>query len=72
MMIMLSMFFFMPEVKYRAMSNLLNVCLAILNIATSFWHIKKCRLIYKRNGIYRNKSSHFFKHQHEYLCRVFL
>ena len=68
-MIMLSMFIFMPEVKDRAMSRLLNACFAILNIATSFWHIKKRRVIYKRNGIYQNKSSHFFKHQHEYLCK---
>jgi len=32
--------FFIPEVKNRAMSNLLHACFAILNIATSFGSLK--------------------------------
>jgi len=48
-MIRLSMGFFIPEVKNRAMSSLLNACFAILDIATNFWLIQTCGVIYKRN-----------------------
>ena len=68
MMIVLSMFFFMQEVKVRAMSRLLNACFAILNGATSFWHIQNFRLIYKKMAFIRRSHSHFYKHQHEYVC----
>jgi len=42
-------FFFIPEVKNRTVSRLLNACFAIINRATSFWLIQNCEDIYRTN-----------------------
>jgi len=49
MTITLSMGYFITEVKNRATSRLLNACVAVLTIATSFSLIQNCGVIYKTN-----------------------
>jgi len=67
MMIILSMDFFLPKVKNRAMRRLLKACFAILNMATSACFLRNCGVIYKTNN--HQKSPQFFKQQHEFLYK---
>jgi len=58
MMIILRLYFFIPKVKNRAISCLLNACFAILNVAASFWLIQNCAVIsYNKCGIYQNNRN---------------
>ena len=65
-------FFFIPDVKNRVISRLLSACacFAILNIATSFWCSQNCGVIYTNICIiYHNKSLQIFRQQHQYFSK---
>jgi len=62
--------FFLPisEVKNRVMNRLHNACFAILNIATSFWVLQNCGVIYKTNTTFIRTSSRKFSSNSTNIC----
>jgi len=58
MMIILSIDFFIPEVKNRSMSRLLNACFAILSIASSVWLLHHFGFIYETSTAFIRTTSH--------------
>jgi len=69
MIIILSLDFFIPEVKNQAMSRLLNACLAIFKYSNQCLTLSKLSDLFTKETHSLEQVSQFFKQQHESLCK---